>query len=393
MGTFGWTELIDLAHALRYHVVPDGDEFNAPALLAMLRNDVCSQWAMSRGGKERFEFALMVQKEGSSRTVVGMEEPVRANVFRESFYRATQPYHDAAYFRDVDTGPIILIRATHGQGKLMKPILANLQVTMPVSIYPHIGGLFHATRREAIPHIMRQGILPMGRVGSMYSVFHHLDPHDRCRSMQRYKSESWNVIISLDLDRVKRHIKPEDIYINPTGTVTITAPVTRDLFEKVAVPQFKDKDCELTMWDKTFVNMKAVGAITNKDNTSGSSRTGVDDGEQPSTSAGTAGQCESARNVETYDEFLQRAKDQGWTGEVMSCPPAAPSTPKAACYASVAMLPSCSRTQPQPPYSRPSPERCSTLWSRTTIRWQHWPRCVLHRCRSLPTYYSAPGSE
>ena len=81
----------------------------------------------------------------------------------------------------------------------------------------------------------------MGRAGSMYSVFHHLDPHGRCRSMQRYKSESWSVIMSLDVDRVMNSISPEDIFINPTGTVTIAVPVTRDLFEQVAAPKVQQQ--------------------------------------------------------------------------------------------------------------------------------------------------------
>ena len=62
MGTFGWTELIDVANAIRRNMV--GGEFNVSGLMAVLRNEVCSQWARNRGNKERFEFALMVKTGG-----------------------------------------------------------------------------------------------------------------------------------------------------------------------------------------------------------------------------------------------------------------------------------------------------------------------------------------
>ena len=89
----------------------------------------------------------------------------------------------------------------------------------------------------------------MGRTGSMYSIFHHLDPKDRCQSMQRFKSADWDVINALDVAYFKEQYPQDAVYINPTGTVTVIGPVHRNFFEKVTVPKFSDYATELVVWD------------------------------------------------------------------------------------------------------------------------------------------------
>ena len=54
--------------------------------------------------------------------------------------------------------------------------------------------------------------------------------------MQRFKSEDWDVIISLDVTHFKTHFPQDAVFINPTGTVTVTGPVHRYFFEKLPCP-------------------------------------------------------------------------------------------------------------------------------------------------------------
>eukprot|EP00974_Lingulodinium_polyedra_P029842 2874612-Lingulodinium_polyedra.AAC.1 len=56
-------------------------------------------------------------------------------------------------------------------------------------------GLFHATKIAALKPILQNGILPMGRAGSMYSTFYHLHESGRGLGTQRFKSEEWECIV------------------------------------------------------------------------------------------------------------------------------------------------------------------------------------------------------
>ena len=80
MGTFGWTDFIVLAVAIRQRLV--GNDFSVGALLAMLRNEVSSDWAIRRGNKERFEFAVLTRPiggSGSGRQAAGADITVPAS--------------------------------------------------------------------------------------------------------------------------------------------------------------------------------------------------------------------------------------------------------------------------------------------------------------------------
>ena len=79
--------------------------------------------------------------------------------------------------------------------------------------------------------------------------------------MPRWKSTDWDVISSLHVDKVMAATPDHCMYINPTGTATITAPVTRDFFERVASPTFGPHLHELVIWDQAFDHLYVKGAI------------------------------------------------------------------------------------------------------------------------------------
>eukprot|EP00974_Lingulodinium_polyedra_P096987 9400522-Lingulodinium_polyedra.AAC.1 len=107
-----------------------------------------------------------------------------ANEMIENYYVHVGHPNDRVYRKDLETFPFVIIRCTHGHGEGMRPILDNLQVPLTQQILDSAAGLFHATKVSALKPIFQTGILPMGRVASMFSIFYHLDENCRNVGMQ-----------------------------------------------------------------------------------------------------------------------------------------------------------------------------------------------------------------
>eukprot|EP00974_Lingulodinium_polyedra_P061682 5953324-Lingulodinium_polyedra.AAC.1 len=60
MSTFGWIELIGAVSNLRN--VYGATNCDVHGFMALIRNETTSDWAKSRKLKERFEFAILMQR-------------------------------------------------------------------------------------------------------------------------------------------------------------------------------------------------------------------------------------------------------------------------------------------------------------------------------------------
>eukprot|EP00974_Lingulodinium_polyedra_P077155 7469821-Lingulodinium_polyedra.AAC.1 len=78
--------------------------------------------------------------------------------------------------------------------------------------------------------------------------------------MQRFKSDEWDCIIVVDPELLAKYVPFEHIFINPTGTVSISVAVPRQTFDRVVVPTLGDKTTDLVMFDQTFIDLKITGA-------------------------------------------------------------------------------------------------------------------------------------
>eukprot|EP00974_Lingulodinium_polyedra_P071615 6927936-Lingulodinium_polyedra.AAC.1 len=87
----------------------------------------------------------------------------------------------------------------------MRPILDNLQVPATIPVLKRGAGLFHATKQASLVPILRDGILPMGRAASMYSLFYHMDEAGRNVGMQRFKSDEWDCVVVIDVELLEKH--------------------------------------------------------------------------------------------------------------------------------------------------------------------------------------------
>eukprot|EP00974_Lingulodinium_polyedra_P110698 10705494-Lingulodinium_polyedra.AAC.1 len=54
----------------------------------------------------------------------------------------------------------------------------------------------------------------------------------------------------------------EHVFINPTGTVSISVPVPRQTFDRIVVPKQGHRSDEYVIYDRSFIDMKVTGALT-----------------------------------------------------------------------------------------------------------------------------------
>eukprot|EP00974_Lingulodinium_polyedra_P048689 4675953-Lingulodinium_polyedra.AAC.1 len=89
----------------------------------------------------------------------------------------------------------------------------------------------------------------MGRAASMYSLFYHVDEGGRHVGMQRFKSNEWDCVIVIDVDLLVKNVEMEHVFINPTGTVSISVPVARQTFDRIVVPKQGNKTDDYVVYD------------------------------------------------------------------------------------------------------------------------------------------------
>eukprot|EP00974_Lingulodinium_polyedra_P067737 6558228-Lingulodinium_polyedra.AAC.1 len=54
----------------------------------------------------------------------------------------------------------------------------------------------------------------------------------------------------------------EHVFINPTGTVSISVPAPRQTFDRIVVPKQGHRSDYYVIYDRSFVDMKVTGALT-----------------------------------------------------------------------------------------------------------------------------------
>eukprot|EP00974_Lingulodinium_polyedra_P003441 325131-Lingulodinium_polyedra.AAC.1 len=60
-----------------------------------------------------------------------------------------------------------------------------------------------------------------------------MDESGRQVGMQRFKSTEWGCIIVVDVELLAEYVNMERVFINPTGTVSISVPVPRQTFDRI----------------------------------------------------------------------------------------------------------------------------------------------------------------
>eukprot|EP00974_Lingulodinium_polyedra_P078481 7600568-Lingulodinium_polyedra.AAC.1 len=60
-----------------------------------------------------------------------------------------------------------------------------------------------------------------------------MDESGRQVGMQRFKSDEWGCIIVIDVDLLAENANMERVFINPTGTISISVPATRQTFDRI----------------------------------------------------------------------------------------------------------------------------------------------------------------
>eukprot|EP00974_Lingulodinium_polyedra_P031440 3025659-Lingulodinium_polyedra.AAC.1 len=68
-----------------------------------------------------------------------------------------------------------------------------------------------------------------------------MDESGRQVGMQRFKSDEWDCIIVIDVDLLAENVNMEHVFINPTGTISISVPVSRQTFDRIVVPKQGNK--------------------------------------------------------------------------------------------------------------------------------------------------------
>ena len=95
---------------------------------------------------------------------------------------------------------VVALRALAGQSDSPALSLSDTQYVMPEAAVSDVLGFFHSTKTTVLKSILRRGLLPQGRMGSMHSIY---PPDDaRARSMQRWRAGvEYNITLVLNTRR------------------------------------------------------------------------------------------------------------------------------------------------------------------------------------------------
>lgn len=102
-----------------------------------------------------------------------------------------------------ESNRVYAIRATHGMSaSLCLPKSFN-HAQFPLSALKDVPALFHRTTTKALPDILRYGLRPMKRIGTMLSLYPPWDP--RARNMQRGGTETHDVRLVFNTRKMFAH--------------------------------------------------------------------------------------------------------------------------------------------------------------------------------------------
>ncbi len=177
-------------------------------------------------------------------------------------------------------------------------MLENVQIPVPEEVWEGFAGLFHNTKGRALDNILRTGVLPVQRVGSMWALYPHHATQSRNQSQQRWDDDTCNTLCCADHMMINRIIPPAYSFINPTGSVTIREPVVREVLTRVISLRAKSTDTDMALYDCSFSGMEVVDIIDQ------AFPDRVDS---------------HAPASQELAEFARRAAKDGWTGRVFAC--------------------------------------------------------------------------
>ena len=147
----------------------------------------------------------------SARLGAAPERMAPASIMKAADYLPRAKYFKVPDDHILSSSPFAILRADHGHGEIFTSILPNVQANAKEDILAAGAGLFHATSRVVLPNILREGIKPMGRAASMYSMFHHMDTN-RARGLQRCGSNECNIITSIRTTAALRRVPGQGLF-------------------------------------------------------------------------------------------------------------------------------------------------------------------------------------
>ena len=93
---------------------------------------------------------------------------------------------------------IVAVRATHGMSEKIGVPIWVTHAPFPSEALDDIPALFHRTSIEHLQYIIQDGLKPMGRVGTMFSLFAPWDM--RSKNMQRGGSDNVDLTVLIIMD-------------------------------------------------------------------------------------------------------------------------------------------------------------------------------------------------
>ena len=285
MSTFGWCEAHHLAEAVGASTWNQG--FDAAGMLAALKNELIDMHK-----KKSFNIMMiMASAESGTQRELG---PAPAIIMKDSYYLPRRGIFSVPPDSVLQKSHVVLLRADHGHGDLFKGVISNVQRRAYQDLLDAGAGLFHATQLKCLMPILRDGILPMGRAASMFSMFHHQDTQ-RSRNLQRFNSEH-EIIISIRSEEITKFVPLTDMFV-ASGNISVQVPVPRFAFDRIVEP---GRDGGLVLFDSSWADETVEGTVSP-----------FDDPDRPRP---------AVASEETKEQFVERAQMEGWDGPIFSCP-------------------------------------------------------------------------
>ena len=207
---------------------------------------------------------------------------------------------------------VFALRALTGQSELPGFDVMITHSPMTAALVPHIPAFFHATKSVNLPSIMREGLRPAGRLGSMHSIF---PPWDKWRavSMQRWKAgDKYDLVLIFNTKRVYDYVQAQGsgIYFNEQGAVMI--PATLPCGETLSKVVLWLEEGMIPLFDERFCGYAIGGVFAPKD------APGYPAGLE-SANFGTGFTSPEPDESGSADFGTGDTSQSGWTGRIWRC--------------------------------------------------------------------------
>ena len=160
---------------------------------------------------------------------------------------------------------VIALRALSGQTESPAMSLCDTQSIMPQSAVDDVMSFFPSHQgRTALKSILRRGILPQGRLGSMHSIYPPDD--DRGRSMRRWGTDvKHDVTLVLNARRTWEYANKvsHGVYFDTSGSVTI--PCALPMEELLDQVYFDTRSGKIPIFDARYARLPIMGMMTSEE--------------------------------------------------------------------------------------------------------------------------------